>query len=89
MPIVTVATVVDLENGFTVILIIGKVLFFGDIMDNSLINQNQCRHYDIPICNDPTDKYRELRLAVDNSLFIPMDMHGTTCGFDSHCLNLE
>lgn len=89
VPIVTGATAVDLENGSTVILIFGQGLWFGDRMDKSLINPNQCRHYRIPVCDDPTDQYRILRLAIDDNLFIPMGMDGTTCGFDSRCPTLE
>ena len=72
-----------MENGFTAVLIFGQCLWFGDIMDKSLINTNQCRNDGIPVCDDPMDKYRELRLAIDDNLFIPMDMDGSTCGFSS------
>ena len=60
MPIVTGATAVDLENGLMVILIFGQSLWFGDRMDKSIINPNQCRHYGIPVYDDPTDKYHEI-----------------------------
>ena len=83
MPIVTVATAVDLENGSTLLLIFGQVLWFRDIMENSLIKPNQYRHCGIPVFDDTIDKYHELGLAVDDNLFIPMDMDGTTCSFEA------
>jgi len=91
VPIITtgVTAAVDLKNGSTVILVFGQGLWFGERVDKSLINPNQCRHYGIPVCNDPTDKCSELGLAIDDNLFIPMDMDGTTCGFDSRCPTLE
>ena len=49
VPIVPGATEVDLENGSMVITIFGQVLWFGDRMDKSLINTNQCRNYGIPV----------------------------------------
>ena len=58
-------------------------------MYKCLINPNQCRHYDILICEDLTDRYCELGLSIDDNLFIPMDMEGTTCGIDSRSPNLE
>ena len=82
-------TAVDLDNVSTVFLIFGQGFWFGDIMDKSLINTNKCRQCGIPVCNDPTDKYRKLRLEIDDNLFIPMDMDGTTCGFDSRCKTME
>ena len=40
VPIVIGATVVDLENGSTVVLFWGQVLWFVDRMDKSIINPN-------------------------------------------------
>ena len=71
------------------VLISGQGLWFVYRMYKSLINPNQCRNYGIPVCNNPTDKYLELRLAIDDNLFILMGMDGTTCGFDSGCPTLE
>ena len=89
MPIVTGATAVDIENGSTVVLIFVQGFWFGDIMDKSLINPNQCIHYNIIACNDPTDNYRNIGLAIDENLFIKIGMDGTTCGFDSVCQTME
>ena len=56
VPIATGATAVDLENGSLLILIFGQGMWFGYIMDKSLINPNQYRHYGITFLDDPTDK---------------------------------
>ena len=53
-----------------------------------LINPDQYRHCGIPFCDYPTDNYRDLGLAIDDNLFIPMGMEGTTCSFDSCCPTL-
>ena len=85
VPIVAVATEVDLDNVSTVVIIFGHSLWFGYRMDKSIINPDQCRNYDIIVCNVTTDKYIEIGLAIDDNLFIPTDMDITTCGFDSIC----
>ena len=54
-------------------------------MDRSLINPNQCRHYGIPICDDPTDPHRNLGIQLNDNLFLPLQMKGTTCYFVSRC----
>ena len=70
MPIVTGETAVDLENGSTVVLIFGHSWWFGYRMYKSLINPNPCRNYRIQVYDDPTDNYRDIRLAIDENLFI-------------------
>ena len=89
MPIVTGATVVYLKNVSMVVLILGQGLWFGDTMEKILINPNQRRCYGIPVCDYSIDKYRDLGLAMDEKLFTPIGMEGTTCDFDSRCLTLE
>ena len=87
--IVTGVTEVDLENVSTMVLIFGNSLWFGDIVEKSLINPKQCRNYDFLVCNVPTDKYSEIGLAIYDNIFIPTNMYGTTCGFDSRCPTME
>ena len=58
-------------------------------MEKIPINPNQCRHYNIPFCDDPTDNYRDIGLLIDDNLFIPIGMEGTICGFDLYCPTLE
>ena len=47
IPICTAATAVDLDSGETIILEFGQGLWFGDRLNHSLINPNQCRAYGI------------------------------------------
>ena len=71
------ATAYTTSLGETIILIFGQGLWFGDRMDKSLINPNQCRAYGIPVCDDPTDPYRSLGFQIlDDD--IPLVMEGTT-----------
>ena len=44
MPVVTAATVIDLEDGTTVILIMYEVLWLGNSQYTSLLNLNQVRY---------------------------------------------
>ena len=86
--IVTGTTAVDLNDGSTVICVFGQGLWFGDRMKKSFINPNQCRHYGVSLCDDPTDPY--CPLAIRNESFsIPMQMFNSSCGFESRHLTLE
>ena len=86
--IVTGATAVHLKNVWTVVILFGQVLWFGDRMDKSLINPNQCRHYGIQVCDNLTDNHRDIGLLIDDNLFIPMNTAGNTCGIDLPCPTL-
>ena len=55
IPICTAATAFDTDDGETIILEFGQGLWFGSRMERSLLNPNQCRHFGISICDDPTD----------------------------------
>ena len=87
--ICTAATAFDTSDGETIILVFGQGLWFGERMDRTLINPNQCRHFGIQICDDPMDPHRELGITMDDEYFIPMSMDGTTCGFVSRCPTVE
>ena len=80
--IVTGATAVDLEDGSTVILVFGQGLWFGDRMEKSLINPNQCRHFGVSLCDDPMDPHRPLAIRKER-YSIPMTMFNSSCGFES------
>ena len=54
-------------------------------MNKTLINPNQCSHYNIPVCKDPTYNYIELGIEINDDLFTPMGMDGRTCIFKSRC----
>ena len=60
IPIYTGATSYTIESGEVIIIIFGQGLWFGNRMEKTLINPNQCRAFDIPICDDPTDQQRTL-----------------------------
>ena len=75
IPICSGATVFTTKNGETVILIFGQGLWFGDRLNKSLINPNQCRAYGIPLCDDPTDPYRVLGFQLED-YDIPFKMKG-------------
>ena len=82
--ICSAATMTTLPTGEKVILIFGQSLWFGNRMERSLINPNQCRAYGIKICDDPTDTHRNLGIEIGDD-FIPMQMRGTICCFESYC----
>ena len=83
IPICTAATSYTLSTGEVILLIFGQGLWFGNRMEKSLINPNQCRAFDVPICDDPTDPHRTLGISANETTFIPMHMEGSTCTFIS------
>ena len=70
------------------ILVFGQGLWFGDRMDRSLINPNQCRSYGISLCNDLTDPHRKLGFQT-NTLNTPLFMEGAIATMSTRCLYLE
>ena len=90
IPICTAATAVDLDSGETIILEFGQGLWFGERMEHSLINPNQCRSFGIRVCDDPTDGNRKLGMELSDDYVVPFTMRGTTCNFypvPQHCRN--
>ncbi len=83
IPICTTATAVDLNSGETIILEFGQGLWFGNRMDHSLVNPNQCRAFGIRINDDPTDATRILGMELSDDYVVPFTMRGTTCAFQS------
>ena len=82
--ICSVAAAVALDTGETVVLIFGQGLWFGEKMDKSLINPNQCRAYGVGVCDDPTDPHRHLGFYHEDQ-YLPLYMSGKTSGFESCC----
>ena len=78
------ATAYTTEEGETIILIFGQGLWFGNRMDKSLINPNQCRSYGIGVCDDPTDPYRQIGFFHEDEFF-PLFMQGTTATILTRC----
>ena len=64
VPICTGVTDLTLDSGEVVILEFGQGLWFGNMMEKSLINTNQCQNFGIQICDDPTNPYRKLGVEV-------------------------
>lgn len=86
--IVTGTSAVDLSDGSTVICVFGQGLWFGDRMEKSLVNPNQCRLYGISLCDDPTDPHCPLAIRKER-FSIPMQMFNSSCGFEYRHLTLE
>ena len=89
IPICTAATAVELDSGETIILEFGQGLWFGDRLNQSLINPNQCRSYGISVCDDPTDPNRDIGMECPDNYFLPFKMRGTTCYFKSRSPDVE
>ena len=73
----TAATAYTNEHGRTYIMIFGQGLWFGEKMEKSLINPNQCRDFGVQVCDDPTDPNRKLGYYPEIE-FMPMTMVGST-----------
>ena len=86
--ICTAATAWTDRNGKIYILIFGQGLWFGDRMDRSLINPNQCRSFGVSVCDDPTDPHRSLGFYTDQ-VTVELYMEGTIALTQTRCPTLE
>ena len=86
--IYTAATAWTNDHGKTFILVFGQGLWFGDRIDRSLVNPNQCRAFGISLCDDPTDTHRALGFHTDKVL-IELFMKGTIATMRTHCPSQE
>ena len=79
VPIVTGATAWTCpETGDTLILVFHESLWMGDIMDHSLINPNQLRHYGLQVQDNPYDRV-QMHLATEaGEFYFPLQSQGTT-----------
>jgi hypothetical protein len=84
VPIVTGATAWTCpETGDTLILVFHESLWMGDIMDHSLINPNQLRHYGIQVQDNPYDSV-QMHLATEaGGFYFPLQSQGTTIFLDT------
>jgi len=78
-----------MDSGETIILEFGQGLWFGDRVNHSLINPNQCRSYGISVCDDPTDQNRDIGMDLPENYFLPFRMRGTTCYFESRSPDID
>ena len=76
-------TAVELDSGETIILEFGQGLWFGERMEHSLINPNQCRAFGIQVSDDPTDDTRTFGIELGDDYVVPFKMRGTTSFFQS------
>jgi ribosomal protein L31E len=84
--ICTALTAVTLQDtGETIIIRFGQALDFTSKLEKTLVNPNQLRAFGVPVCDDPTDPFRELGIQLDSDLFLPMSMDGTICGVMTRC----
>ena len=68
-------------------LLVGdQMLWFGDSLQNSLINPNQICANGIPVYDDPFDHLNAFGMASD-TVFIPFDTMGTIIHFESRVPN--
>ena len=84
VPICICVTVLILYSGEVLMLEFWQGLWFGKRMEKLLINPNQCQHFEIQICDDPTDPHRNLGIKSSEHLFIPMKMEGSNFGIVTH-----
>ena len=82
--ICTGVTDLTLDSGEVIIMEFGQGLSFGNRMEKSIINPNQCRKFEIKVCDDPTDPHRNLEIEASEDLFIQMIMEGSNCGLVMH-----
>ena len=90
IPIVSGATAYDDHmSGNTYILVFHESLYYGNKLDHSLINPNQCRSSGIGFWDNPFDKTRDIMICVNDDLNIPLILHGTKITFNSRCPTAE
>ena len=82
------ATASTSHTGQLYILVFGQGIWFGDRMDRSLVNPNQCRFNGISLCGDPTDPHRPLGFQT-NTVNIPLFVEDTISTISTCCPSLE
>jgi hypothetical protein len=82
--ICTGATAWTDDNGQVFILVFGQGLWFGERMNKSLINPNQCRAFGTSVCDDPTDPHRSLGFHTEETT-IPLRMDGSIALTSTRC----
>ena len=62
------------------IFIVNQALYFGAILDHSLINTNQIRHYGIPVSDNPYESGQYFGIDYEDQ-FIPFKNEGSNVFF--------
>ena len=84
VPVATCATVVrDRKSGMEIVIIGHQMLWFGNKLDKSLLNQNQVRHAGHDVRDDPTRQDKEGFGIWIDGFHIPFQLRGTTVYFES------
>ena len=82
VPIVSGATAFDdNRTGLTYILVFHESLYYGDKLDHSLVNPNQCRSFGLEVNDNPFDKDNDVGIKATSELFIPLTTKGTKVHF--------
>ena len=85
-PLARCCTVWTDDEGKDYLLVGDEMLWFGTALENSLINPNQIRAYELSINNDP---FNVNELGIDlEELFIPFNTMGAVVHFES-CVPTE
>ena len=84
VPICTGVTDLTLDSGEVIILEFGQGLWFGNRMEKSLINPNQCQNVGIQTCNDPTNPHRNMGIESSEDMLISMTIEVSNRGLVTH-----
>ena len=82
--ICTGVTALTLDSGEVVISEFGQGQWFGNCMDKSIINPNQCRMFGIKIYDELTNPYKKLEIEAYEGLFIPIKTKVSNFGLITH-----
>ena len=86
IPVARCCTVwTDPSTSLEYLLVADQMLWFGTMMDHSLLNPNQIRAYNIPVNDNPYTSPNEFGIKADDA-FIPFRTMGTTVYFNSRTL---
>ena len=84
VPIVSGATVWTCKfTGESFALVFHEALWMGDVLEHSLINPNQLRHYGIRVQDNPYHGDQMHIASEDEEFLMPLASDGTTIYFDS------
>lgn len=84
VPIVTGATAWTSDaTGETLLLVFHEALWMGEVMDPSLVNPNQLRHFGVSVQDNPFSSTQMHITNETNDMVIPLDANGTTIYFSS------
>ena len=64
-------------------MVFNGVLWFGSVMDHSLVNLNQIHMTGTPVLDDPFNTTRRLGIHHGDA-FVPFKIDGPTVYFDTH-----